>query len=128
MSSVSSRLGRASPARLAIQCRDRTEKLADRLVQAGKRSLIRKHRDLAAVAGRHALLGHQSVLRRGFALIRDMDGRLVRKSRGLSAGQSVSIEMADGRKNAVIDGQTGQQRPKSRKIKPAASEKQGRLF
>lgn len=128
MGSVSSRLGRASPARLAVQCRNRTEKLADRLVQAGKRLLTRKHRDLAAVAGRHALLGHQSVLRRGFALIRDMDGQLVRKSRGLSAGQSVSIELADGRKNAVIDGQTGLQRPKSRKTKPAASEKQGRLF
>jgi len=126
--SVSARLGRASPARLVVQNRDRAHKLADRLIQAGTRALTRKSRDLAAVAGRHALLGHQSVLKRGFALIRDMDGQLVRTSGSLTAGQSVSIELTDGRKNAVIDGQTPPQRPKPRKAKPALSEKQGRLF
>lgn len=126
--SLSARLGRASPARLVVQNRDSAHKLADRLIQAGKRALIRKSRDLAAVAGRHALLGHQSVLKRGFALIRDMDGQLVRTSGSLTTGQSVSIELTDGRKNAVIDGQTTLQRPKSRKAKPAVSEKQGRLF
>ena len=128
LSSISARLGRASPLRQAVQNRDSVRKLAGRLVQAGERAVNRKARDLAAVAGRHALLGHQSVLKRGFALIRDADGQLVRSAGRLSSGQAVSIELADGRKDAVIEGQAGTPRPRSRKNKPAAPEKQGRLF
>jgi exodeoxyribonuclease VII large subunit len=128
LSSISARLGRASPLRQAVQNRDSVRKLAGRLVQAGERAVNRKARDLAAVAGRHALLGHQSVLKRGFALVRDADGQLVRSAGRLSSGQAVSIELADGRKDAVIEGQAGAPRPRSRKNKPAAPEKQGRLF
>jgi len=128
LSSMVSRLGRASPTRLSVQGRDRSQKLGERLIQAGKRAVDRKSRDLAAVAGRHVLLGHQSVLKRGFALVRDDKDQIVRAAATLSAGQAVSIELADGRKNAVIDGKAGAPRPKSRKAMPAATEKQGRLF
>lgn len=128
LSSIAARLGRASPMRQTAQNHDRCRKLSDRLAQARARAMTRKARDLAAVAGRHALLGHQSVLNRGFALIRDTDGQLVRSAGRLSPGQAISIELADGRKDAVIDGQAGVSRRGSRKSKPAAAEKQGRLF
>ncbi|WP_394694015.1 exodeoxyribonuclease VII large subunit [Hyphobacterium sp.] len=128
LSSISMRLGRANPLRRTAQNRDTSRKLGERLAQAGHRALQRKARDLAAVAGRHELLGHQSVLKRGFALVRDADGQLVRSAARLKSGQAVSIELGDGRKDAVIGGPTGTTRPASRKSKPAAAEKQGRLF
>ena len=46
-----------------------------------------------------------SVLNRGFALVRDQDGQPVLAAAGLSAGDSLGIEFADGRVGAkVTDG------------------------
>ena len=128
LSSIVARLGRANPTRLTQRSKDRMQTLGYRLRQAGERAMNRKTRDLAAVAGRHTLLGHQSVLKRGFALVRDGDDQLVRAAGNLSPGQSVSIELADGRKDAVIAGRAGASRSKSRKSASAAPEKQGQLF
>ena len=43
-----------------------------------------------------ASLSYQSVLRRGFALVRDADGRTVRQAEGITAGMRLDIELADG--------------------------------
>jgi exodeoxyribonuclease VII large subunit len=43
-----------------------------------------------------ASLSYQSVLRRGFALVRDADGRAIRQAHGLAAGVRLDIELADG--------------------------------
>lgn len=56
--------------------------------------------------GRHALAGHsqmlaslsyQSVLRRGFALVRDEAGRAVRSAAAVTPATRLEIELADGR-------------------------------
>ncbi len=127
LESVGARLRRASPVRLARQQRERADIAFSRLIRSGVRALERKQRDLGAVAGRHALLGHHSILKRGFALVRDDQGKLVRAVAALSPGQNVSIELADGRRGAVIDGEAPPAR-KPRKTVPPAAEKQGRLF
>jgi exodeoxyribonuclease VII large subunit len=128
LASVALRLGRASPRRGAIHAKNQLGKLGPRLGVAGHRDLQRKSRDLAAIAGRHALLGHQSVLKRGFALIRTENGELVRAAGKLNPGQRVSIEMSDTQKTAIIDGKSAPVRPKSRKAQDSYSETQGKLF
>jgi exodeoxyribonuclease VII large subunit len=47
-------------------------------------------------------LSYQSVLRRGFALVRDAHGQAVRSVAGLSSGARVGIEFADGLADATI--------------------------
>jgi exodeoxyribonuclease VII large subunit len=98
-----------------------------RLQRSGRQALVVKQRELKAVAGRHALLGHDSVLQRGFALVRDAEGRLVRSAKTVKPGGQVSIQYADGRQDAVIDG-GGVSKPRARPRKETPPEKQGRLF
>lgn len=49
-------------------------------------------------------LSYQGILKRGFAVVAQADGTLVRSKAGLAAGDKVTLTFADGRKNAVIDG------------------------
>ncbi|GJL97464.1 MAG: hypothetical protein DHS20C06_12810 [Hyphobacterium sp.] len=128
LASMTLRLGRASPRRVTALSQLQLNKLTPRLTIAGERALQRKTRDLAAIVGRHALLGHHSVLKRGFALIRTANGELVRAAGDLKSGQQISIEMSDTQKTAIIDGKPGPVRPKSRKAQDSYSETQGKLF
>ncbi len=66
----------------------RTERARDRLETAGK--LLRT-------------LSYQGTLARGYALVRDAQGGLVRAAGDLEPGQAVSIEFADGKAGARID-------------------------
>ncbi len=47
-------------------------------------------------------LSHKGVLARGFALVRDSSGAMVRRGAGLSPGALVEIEFADTRRDAAI--------------------------
>lgn len=78
------------------------------------------------------LVSYQSVLQRGFALVRDGDGQPIRAASQTSLHQHISLEFADGRVAAVVqDGAAAPQAPKP-KPKKAAKEKptenQGKLF
>jgi exodeoxyribonuclease VII large subunit len=61
-----------------------------------------------AVSGLTKLLAsfdHRSVLARGFALVRGVDGgQLVRSVAQIAPGQGLSIEFADGRAAAIASG------------------------
>ena len=59
-------------------------------------------RALDAQAQMLASLSYQSVLRRGFALVRDAEGRAVRSVAGLAHGDRIAVELADGRADASI--------------------------
>ncbi|MBO6620237.1 MAG: hypothetical protein JJ945_16000, partial [Muricauda sp.] len=67
-------------------------------------------------------LSHRSVLERGFALVLDADGRLVKRASALSSGDEIAVRFADGDVGAVA---TGCDAPKR---KPAAPDTQGDLF
>jgi exodeoxyribonuclease VII large subunit len=74
------------------------ERRADRLTPALlSRRLERQRHRLDAQAGLLVALSHQGVLRRGFALVRDADGRAVRSAGAVTPGQRLAIELADGR-------------------------------
>ena len=47
-----------------------------------------------------ASLGYQGVLARGYALVRDREGRTLRSAAQVAPGQVLDIELADGRVDA----------------------------
>ena len=47
-----------------------------------------------------ASLGYQGVLQRGYALVRDSEGRTLRSAAQIAAGQLLDIELADGHVDA----------------------------
>jgi exodeoxyribonuclease VII large subunit len=46
---------------------------------------------------------HRAVLARGFALVRDRDGRPLRQAAGIAAGTRLDIEFMDGRVRAQAE-------------------------
>ena len=70
-------------------------------------------------------LGHRSVLARGFVLVRDGEGHMVRAARAVSGGDLLELEFADGRVAATA-GKTGAAK-KRKKHSPGAGP-QGSLF
>ncbi len=49
-------------------------------------------------------LGYRNVLARGFALVSDAQGKLVRSAATLAGGDNVSLKFSDGDKEAIISG------------------------
>jgi exodeoxyribonuclease VII large subunit len=99
--------GRLSTAPLA----QRLARLRERLVaverRAGQALLNRVAVRRRVLDGKSALLnslGYQSVLSRGFALVRDEAGLMVRHARSVAAGAALSVEFSDGRVGVVADG------------------------
>jgi exodeoxyribonuclease VII large subunit len=72
---------------------------------------------------------YQGVLQRGYALVTDAEGKLIRKGKPLKSGQMVDLTFADGKRGAVIDG-TPSATPKKPPKKPTKKpdEKQRDLF
>lgn len=84
------------------------------------------------------LVSYQSVLQRGFALVRDEEGQPIRAASQTSMRQHISLEFADGRVAAVVeDGASGPppqtQKPKpnprpKKTVKENPANEQGKLF
>jgi exodeoxyribonuclease VII large subunit len=93
----------AHGARIA-QARERTTALAQR----ARRAVLTLLRQQAAALARDgqllAALSHRGVLARGFALVRDLDGRPLRLAAAVSPGMQVDMEFSDGRVRARADG------------------------
>jgi exodeoxyribonuclease VII large subunit len=62
-------------------------------------------------------LSYQSVLRRGFAVVRDAAGQAVRSATVLTAGTHVALEFADGRVDAEVLGASGGSKASSREAR-----------
>lgn len=110
----------------------RTEiaKAGERLLELARRARGSFGRLLRDRAGHVAASGQlldsvspKAVLARGYALVRDGGGGLVRRAAGLAAGQAVRLEFADGGRDAVIEGEAGRH-PKRR----GRGDAQGDLF
>ena len=97
----------------------------------GRRSVQQQRRALDGWAARLGSLDHKAVLKRGFALVRDDQGRLVRQASSLAPGDAIEIEFADGRKDASIQGRAtpskSRPRPKPKSGTPDTGG-QGQLF
>lgn len=121
---------------------NRVTEMYDRMGRAYQ-SVARKAADrLDGQARLLETLSYQSVLRRGYAVVRDADGVPLKGLAALSAGEGISIEMQDGiREAALNDGEatvvqkpsqklaqkTPQKRVKKKQIK-SDPDSQGSLF
>ncbi len=82
--------------------RSRFERVGGRLNVRVIANIVEARR--AGLAGVGKLLGtlsYQSVLERGFALVRDGEGRTIRRASGVTAGALLEIEFADGKRAAT---------------------------
>ena len=75
-------------------------------------------------------LGPEAVLARGYALIRDEAGTLVRSVAQAQPGQALAVQLSDGRFDAVVSGAGGtppKPQPRAARKEPPKST-QGDLF
>jgi exodeoxyribonuclease VII large subunit len=99
---LGARLQGCTPRRAIGRQRERMTDAERRLVAAGRRRIAHETRRLAAAAGHLEAVNPKAVLARGYALVRRPDGTLVRRAASLAEGEGVSLELADGRRAAVI--------------------------
>jgi exodeoxyribonuclease VII large subunit len=97
---LSARLGPSALRQRVIVCGREIEALRTRAVQALSNRVARRRHRLDAVAQMLGALSYQSVLQRGFALVRDSEGVMVRAAEALAAGDRIEIEFRDGRAEA----------------------------
>ncbi len=116
---------RAERTRIA-QSTEVTQRVAERLVPALQGQIARKADRLEAVSKLFDSLNYKSVLKRGFALVRDADGHPLRSADAVLDGQALVLEFADGKTDAT-GGRIGS-RPKPAKPKLVVAEEQGALF
>ncbi|PCJ93489.1 MAG: exodeoxyribonuclease VII large subunit [Hyphomicrobiales bacterium] len=84
--------------------RNNLQQRSARMDQAFVTQTTRARQRLDAQAQVLRLVSYQSVLQRGFALVRDEAGQPIRAAASTSSGQNVALEFTDGRVGAVIDG------------------------
>ncbi|WOF73066.1 exodeoxyribonuclease VII large subunit [Parvibaculaceae bacterium PLY_AMNH_Bact1] len=113
----------------------RTRDLAARATRAEQRHLSDLGRRMAQAGRLLDTLSYQSVLSRGFALVRDDSGAPVRGSAAVSPGAALELEFAGADKLAVVAGATPDKpavKPKTKrpvsKKKGTSANDQGRLF
>ncbi|MEL6365438.1 MAG: exodeoxyribonuclease VII large subunit [Pseudomonadota bacterium] len=114
---------------------ERTGELAARARAALARRIDRADRALASAGKLLATLSHEGVLARGFALVFDEKGALVRSASEPAAGGGAEVRFADGSRKVIFDGdartppQSGvKAKPKADKKRSGPSPAQARLF
>jgi exodeoxyribonuclease VII large subunit len=90
---------------------DRIEQYADRLRRCGATLLEHGARQVDQLGKLLESYSFHSVLKRGFALVRDQDGHPVLAAAEARAGDSISIEFADGRVGARVTNGMGPASP-----------------
>jgi exodeoxyribonuclease VII large subunit len=93
--------------------------------------LERRAQRLTSAGQLLAAYSYRGVLGRGFALVRDGEGRPVRSAAAVAAGMQLAIEFADGRVGATADGEAIREpapRAKPRRGGGQGPSGQGKLF
>jgi len=109
------------------RCREQTTAFGDRARRAFRIFRDRRVERLRSAGQLLAAYSYRGVLARGFALVRDGDGRPLRTAAAVGPGTRLDIEFSDGRIGATADGATGGvTAPKEKPRKGPAG--QGTLF
>jgi exodeoxyribonuclease VII large subunit len=87
--------------------RERVAALFERAQRATPLILRQRAASLERCGQLLAALSHRAVLARGFALVRDLEGRPLRVALAVAPGQRIDIEFSDGRVRAQADKSAG---------------------
>jgi exodeoxyribonuclease VII large subunit len=101
---LAARLRPAAVRQRIARCGERLDGLDARSAIALRTGLLARRRQLEGHAKLLASLSYQSVLGRGFALVRDEAGHMVREAAALHAGDRLELEFRDGRADAGVSG------------------------
>jgi exodeoxyribonuclease VII large subunit len=118
-------------AALRRQLRARAERLPPLAERLGRTVALQIERREQRLSGAGQLLesySYKSVLERGFALVRDADGKPIRRAAAVRSGEALAIEFADGIARATAEGGTAEGGGKPVKRKAPAPPRQGTLF
>lgn len=102
-------LGRLRPSALKGRLGQAGERLAGleaRSQKAYLNGLVSRRQRLDSLSKLLHSLSHREVLSRGFALVRDANGAMVRRAEGLANGNDIELEFSDGRIAARVTGQS----------------------
>ena len=103
--------------------------LERRFTLAVSRKLERARTNLSQADRLMATLSHKAILARGFALVRDVDGLVLKRAAGVATGAALSIEFADGTANAIATSSDAKTKPVAKPIaKVQEPGNQGNLF
>ena len=121
-----------SPASLRSEIRTSKQRLRDVAVRARPaltRLMQQRETALASQGKLLETLSYQATLKRGYALVRDDAGKLVRSAGPAASAASLKISFADGDVTAVPAGSSGSPpAPASKPVKPKPKGQQGSLF
>ena len=98
-------VGRLRPSALRSRLQQSTDRVAvleARARQAFVNGHMSRRQRIASLTKLLQSLSYHGVLARGFALVRDQTGAMVRRLQGLDTGQNVVIEFSDGRVPARV--------------------------
>lgn len=113
--------------RVSDQARLRLDPIAHRLEPAFARTVDTRTQTLTSLGKLLGSLGYKSVLARGYAVVKNADGELVRGRAGLEPGDAIAIEFADGEARATVTGDAAP-RPKKPRAAPESGGGQTSLF
>ncbi|MCB1900116.1 exodeoxyribonuclease VII large subunit [Cognatazoarcus halotolerans] len=82
--------------------KDHLRHIEDRLSSAANRLIRRQHERVDGLAANLAHLNPESVLARGYGIVRDQNGRIVREATSVGPGEALSIRLSHGRLDAVV--------------------------
>lgn len=125
-----SRLRPQSLARAALAARERLIALDRTRTRSVAALFDRSRAQLDAQAKLLGTLGYHNVLARGFALVRDAEGAMLRRAAEVKSGAALDIEFADGHVSAHADADTGKSQSQSQAKTPRSGReaKQGTLL
>lgn len=106
---------------------ERIDALAERGLRCFTQGVVRRRDRLGSLGALVASLGPQAVLSRGYALVRDEAGALVRSAAQVQPGHRLSIQLADGAVSAVAGGEGPARAPRPARREPPKPG-QGDLF
>ena len=101
------------------RCRERVGGLHLRSRNAILNGLMRQRRHLVSSGKLLVSLSYQGVLQRGFALVKDAQGRSVRSVSSIRGGERLDIEVKDGHIDARAEPRTGEKGEQAKPVSQA---------
>lgn len=91
-----------SPDRYILQRKNSLESLKDRLVAAQERTLAKKKQNFVSLTAKLDAMSPLKVLTRGYAMVQDDNGEVIRSVKQVTPDQTVTVSLSDGTVDAKI--------------------------